>query len=110
RKRFRELRGSKMTRVVLFAQDDTAAAACLGPLAARNCRVLAFGAGEATSIFARRCVELGFGFANALEEDVVNGALASFKADLTVCVPDISGKLPKALESAGTGKYIIRAR
>ncbi|CAE8693134.1 unnamed protein product, partial [Polarella glacialis] len=36
-------------------------------------------------------------------------ALASFKADLTVCVPDISGKLPKALESAGTGKYIIRA-
>ena len=32
----------------------------------------------------RRCVDLGFAFANALEEDVVLGALEKFKPDVTV--------------------------
>lgn len=33
---------------------------------------------------ARRCVELGFAFANALEDQVVAGALEKFQPDLTV--------------------------
>lgn len=95
------------SRIVLFAQDDDAAE-CLAPLSARNCRVLGVGAGSATSIFARRCVELGFGFASALEDDVVSGALASFKPELTVCVPDDGKELPKAFQAAGDKRYSIR--
>jgi len=33
---------------------------------------------------ARRCVELGFAFANALEDQVVAGAMEKFQPDLTV--------------------------
>eukprot|EP00933_Yihiella_yeosuensis_P000954 TRINITY_DN10150_c1_g1_i2.p1 TRINITY_DN10150_c1_g1~~TRINITY_DN10150_c1_g1_i2.p1 ORF type:complete len:417 (+),score=101.77 TRINITY_DN10150_c1_g1_i2:118-1368(+) len=93
-------------KVVIFAQDESASD-CLASLYSLNCRVLGVGSGSATAIFARRCAELGFGFASEMDEDVVNGALASFKPDITVLVPAVS-ELPKAFTSAGKGKYIIR--
>eukprot|EP00928_Gymnodinium_smaydae_P067344 TRINITY_DN5030_c0_g3_i1.p1 TRINITY_DN5030_c0_g3~~TRINITY_DN5030_c0_g3_i1.p1 ORF type:complete len:746 (-),score=128.20 TRINITY_DN5030_c0_g3_i1:134-2221(-) len=95
-------------RVAIFAQDDHCAVECLSVLHARQCRVLCVGTGTSTSIFAGRAVELGFSFANALEEDVVKSALESFKPDLMVCVPDVGEQLPRTFLNAGVGKYIIR--
>jgi len=53
-------------------------------------------------------VELGFGFASALEDSVVSGAISSFKPDLTVVVPDSGEELPKSFQSAGDKRYVIR--
>ncbi|CAK9004296.1 Deoxynucleoside triphosphate triphosphohydrolase SAMHD1 (dNTPase) [Durusdinium trenchii] len=95
-----------MSRVVLFAQDDHAASECLVPLSSGH-RVLGVGHGAKTSIFARRCVDLGFGLANALEPEVVTGAMEKFQPELTVLVPDLE-ELPEAF-SASTGRcYVVK--
>jgi len=94
-----------MSRVALFAQDDHAAAECLVPLSS-NYRVLGVGHGATTSIFARRCVDLGFAFANALEEDVVLGALEKFKPDVTVLVPALGSG--EALPNVSGRSYVVK--
>eukprot|EP00438_Fugacium_kawagutii_P021688 Skav223816 [mRNA] locus=scaffold575:975270:987902:+ [translate_table: standard] len=97
-----------MSKVVLFAQDDHAAAECLAPLTS-NYRVLGVGHGAQTSIFARRCVDLGFAFANALEEDVVSGAIEKFHPDVMVLVPDLTGSLPEAFaKSTASRNYVVK--
>eukprot|EP00435_Cladocopium_sp_Y103_P058459 s374_g20.t1 len=99
-----------MKKVVLFAQDDHAAAECLVPLTS-NYRVLGVGHGATTSIFARRCVELGFAFANALEDQVVAGAMEKFQPDLTVLVPDLTGDAPgfAFAKASGTARnYVVK--
>jgi len=96
-----------MARTVIFAQDDHAAAECLVPLSSGH-RVLGVGNGASTSIFARRCVELGFGFASALEPEVVAGALERFKPDVTVLVPDLSGQTPESFCAGGGRQYVMK--
>ncbi|CAE7203026.1 ogfrl1 [Symbiodinium necroappetens] len=66
------------------------------------------GNGASTSIFARRCVELGFGFASALEPEVVAGALERFKPDVTVLVPDLSGQIPESFCAGGGRQYVMK--
>eukprot|EP00439_Symbiodinium_sp_Y106_P036943 s7023_g4.t1 len=97
----------RMARTVIFAQDDHAAAECLVPLSSGH-RVLGVGNGASTSIFARRCVELGFGFASALEPEVVAGALERFKPDVTVLVPDLSGQTPESFCAGGGRQYVMK--
>ncbi|CAE7568455.1 CaMKI [Symbiodinium sp. CCMP2456] len=97
----------RMARTVIFAQDDHAAAECLVPLSSGH-RVLGVGNGASTSIFARRCVELGFGFASALEPEVVAGALERFKPDVTVLVPDLSGQNPESFCAGGGRQYVMK--
>ena len=58
---------------------------------------------------ARRCVELGFGFANALEEDVVLGATEKFRADVTVLVPQLGETSPEAFAKSSGRKYVVKA-
>jgi len=81
-------------RVAIFAQDDAAAAECLGPLASSGCTVLCIGGALSGSVFARRAVELGFGYVTSKEPAVVEAALQSFKAELSVSVPDVEGERP----------------
>eukprot|EP00913_Durusdinium_trenchii_P013295 g12478.t1 len=55
----------------------------------------------------KRCVDLGFGLANALEPEVVTGAMEKFQPELTVLVPDLE-ELPEAF-SASTGRcYVVK--
>ncbi|CAE7392535.1 cmkA [Symbiodinium natans] len=96
-----------MARTVLFAQDDHAAAECLVPLSTGH-QVLGVGCGASTSIFARRCVDLGFGFVSGVEPTVVAGALERFKPDVTVLVPDISGQVPESLAAGGGRQYVVK--
>lgn len=49
------------------------------------------GSGEAGRTAARRCVDLGFGLANALEPEVVTGAMEKFQPELTVGTEGRSG-------------------
>lgn len=76
-------------RVAIFAQDDEAAAACLGPLAERGFSVLCIAGPQSTSVFARQALELGFGFVTSKEPAVADAALQSFQAELSLSVPDV---------------------
>jgi len=78
-------RSTKM-RIALLVQDDSAVE-CLGPLVAKSCKVLGISSsGLPCSIFARRCVELGFDFTLSKDPAVVDAALCSFKPEMMVSI------------------------
>jgi len=101
-------------RVVLYAQDDSAAE-CLEPLAARGCQVLGVGSSTDShcSIFARRCVELGFSFVALADEAVSAKVVEGFEPELLVYVPDLGGQYPKGFAGpaaeGGPKKYTVRS-
>lgn len=99
-------------RVVVFAQDDSAAH-CLPPLAARGCEVLGIATDLACRTFARRCMELGYGFMTMQHPNVLNCAVENFKPDIMVCIPDLGKMLPPIMTEAGAAegpkKFVVRA-
>lgn len=103
-------------KVALFAQDDSAAAECLGPLAASGCKVLGVcgsvsaGEGAACSVFARRCVEQGFGLLSSEDDAMLSAALESFKPDLAVAILNMGEKSPAALAASSCPRrYLVTA-
>jgi len=105
---------SAMARVALFVQDDSVAC-LLGTLAARGCEVLCLGASETgapgCAIFARRAVELGFGFVALGGKAASAGAVvAGFKPDFSIFVPDGAAQPPEAFTNTECSrKFIFRA-
>jgi len=97
--------------VVLFAQDDCAAA-CLAPLAASKSQVLGVSIPGASSCanFSKRCAELGFDCLVLQDAEVVKMVVTNFKPEFLLCLP--VGQTPiqsfMTLAVPEARKYLLR--